>query len=541
MTRSRLADRAQLVARTMRVEDLIRDVRSGKLTTPFFQRPLKWDDANRVALFDSILQGFPIGTLLLRKRSPDEGEPVRLGKIAVDAHAGEIYDIVDGQQRVHTLASEALGERLADQRAIYYDLEAHELGAVPRGRRDLPAHWLLITTALDSEKLIDRLVTAQLPQSQREEAISVGKRLREYDLPVYFLEGTGESLAREIFRRTNRSGHELTEAEVFDAVFAVRGGPGQNSIAGIARTIEARGFGKLDDHEPIRRALIAVIGKDPLRATADDVSETDVRKALPRARAALLRAVDLVSEAGFPHARLLPYSLALVMLAAFFDRFPDVEDRTRILLRRWLWRGALNGMHRGDVAPIRKALQIIRTNDESEAASKLAMQMAETRVSPGSPARAPLRGPHAQTRIALGALLTLGPRDLTDEPVSPAAIFGDGGAVGSKLSTSTGELSGTLANRILLPPDPAVDPAVLVEMPDEWLETHALSRKELGWLERRRPERALESRAARLDDILRGVFEARAEWDQTDRPSIAALRRRVETEPGDGKARRKRA
>lgn len=52
-------ERTSLEASTLRIEDLVRRVRDGKLTTPWFQRSLKWKDEDRRAFFDSILQGSP--------------------------------------------------------------------------------------------------------------------------------------------------------------------------------------------------------------------------------------------------------------------------------------------------------------------------------------------------------------------------------------------------------------------------------------------------------------------------------------------------
>ncbi|AGP38459.1 hypothetical protein BE04_34875 [Sorangium cellulosum] len=515
-----------LAAQNWKVEKLIESVAQGRLTTPFFQRPLKWDDEDRVALFDSILRGYPIGTLLLRRRRAD-GEPARLGSLELPGpEEGDVLEIVDGQQRVHTLAAAALLHDDTDLRPVYYDLHQKKFMVVPRGRKELPSHWLLVATAIDSAKLVDWLVDANLPKKERALAIAVGKRLREYDVPSYILEADDDAVAREVFRRTNRQGHSLLESEVFDALFADRGAQSPLSLAGIVRAIAKSGFGELEA-ETVRRALLVILGKDPLRATASDVDKSAVKKALPRVRVALQRAVAMMTEAGFPHARLVPYSLTFVMLAAFFERFPELEDRTRILLRRWIWRGALNALHRGDVAPIRAALRTIRNEPESRAAAELARQVAHQRaIVTGEGVREAARLNYAATRILCAAMFRLNPVDVRDEtPVHVADAFrGENDPFVLLFPRSRSPLASSLANRLLHPTIEHTElMAYLAEAPRSVWKSHALNESILDAISRGQDEEALERRAQLLSKKIDKLLDAQAEWGQSDRPSIDAL------------------
>lgn len=515
-----------LTARTWKVEDLIKAVSQGRLTTPFFQRPLKWEDGDRVALFDSIRRGFPIGTLLLRRR-PADGKRARLGSLELPAPLdGDVFEIVDGQQRMHTLAAAALLENEGDLRRIYYDLKTSAFGVVPRSRKDVPDHWLMAAVAIDLPKLVDWLVEVGLPRALRTEAIAVGKRLREYDVPSYILETDDVAVVREVFRRANLRAHALTEGEVFDAMFAERGARSQSGLAGVARAIAKTGFGEMEV-ETIRRSILAILGKDPLRATAADLDKDDVKKTLPRARAALQRAAEMMEEAGFLHARLVPYTLTFVMLAAFFDKFPEVEPRTRTLLRRWIWRGALNAQHRGERTPIRAALRTIRDGTESEAAAMLARQAVETApVVTGDGVRNPARLDDAGPRILTAAMAYLGPVDIRDESVIDVArLFREQDDPFVLLAPKAkGPLAQSLANRLLHPPiDPGDLLPCLAEIPEGAWETHAINASILDALARGHDDEAIERREKLLAQRLGAVLDARAEWKQNDRPSLDAL------------------
>src|ERR1700683_4063091 len=49
--------------------DLVRDVQRGVLRVPPFQRGFRWEPSDVTKLFDSLYRGFPIGNLLLWRRS----------------------------------------------------------------------------------------------------------------------------------------------------------------------------------------------------------------------------------------------------------------------------------------------------------------------------------------------------------------------------------------------------------------------------------------------------------------------------------------
>ena len=55
----------------MEVEDLLKDIKSGKLGLPDLQRPFVWKDNKVRDLLDSMLKGFPIGYIMILS-SPED-------------------------------------------------------------------------------------------------------------------------------------------------------------------------------------------------------------------------------------------------------------------------------------------------------------------------------------------------------------------------------------------------------------------------------------------------------------------------------------
>ena len=60
-------NRLHLQAETLTVEGLIRQVKRGLIRVPDFQRPLRWESEDVKLFFDSIYQGYPVGSFLMRR------------------------------------------------------------------------------------------------------------------------------------------------------------------------------------------------------------------------------------------------------------------------------------------------------------------------------------------------------------------------------------------------------------------------------------------------------------------------------------------
>jgi len=119
------------------IRELLEDVKSGTLMLPMIQRPFVWRNEERLErLFDSIIAGYPIGIVLLYKKSPAEkmkiyGRKFFLSKID-DSALEKSYDfseaitdkqylVLDGQQRLQSLYLGYYGHTFLGKR-LYYNL-----------------------------------------------------------------------------------------------------------------------------------------------------------------------------------------------------------------------------------------------------------------------------------------------------------------------------------------------------------------------------------------------------------------------------------
>ena len=539
MEKARLDRRPE--ARTFTVETLLEHVRDGRIRIPDFQRPLRWRASHVLDLFDSVYRGFPVGDLLLSK-GPAEGGLLHFGPLQVAAQAvPDAYFVVDGQQRITALAGAMLHpERRprGDIHAVWFDLEAE--GFVRSQSAEPPPHWIPLNVVGDSFVLLTWLHEwpfRTLRPDLVQRAIALGKALREYQIPAYIVEGASKEVLRLIFKRANTSGVAMQESEVFEALFEAKGPRPIESAC--ARLQEDTGFGEISK-DWFLRCLKVVEGLDLRRSFAEREGDTATLRPEPveRTELALRRAIALLSEdAGVLHAQLLPYRLPLVVLAKFFHRHPEPHPRTRDLLVRWVWRGALSGVHTNSSDATVHHLQSLIGDDEFVSVEGLLRTLpAEI---PFPTAYTAWYGQSAKARLCAIAMAHLGPRvpELLGEEVGFDGLRAllDKKEIGRVFLDVGPRGESTVARRILLP-----DRRKLRDLSgasEEVLRSHALDREaaallrqgaltgdELKSFERRR--------AQILDPWLQCFFTERSAVGESDRPPIRELVRRASARMG---------
>ena len=514
-------------ARSFSIEDLLQEIRIGRIRVPPFQRGLRWENVDRLNLFDSIYRGFPIGTLLFWKRQAEAGA-VTFGRFAVDSEArSDALWVVDGQQRITTLADVLLVGPGTDPegRTIRFDLEERKFAYGNAGQK-APPRWIPVSEVHDSARLLAWAYANHLKGTELSNALDLGKRLREYQVPAYVVEAIDEEVLRQIFDRSNSSGKALTASEVFDALHGAVTPGEPASLRGVAKDLKDLKFGQVEE-DLVLRALLAVRGKDPARGFRQ-IPRDDVPEALAETASALRQAITFVKTvAQFPHIELLPYKLPLATLSLFFHVHRDPNPRTRRLLTRWLWRGAISGTHRGDTVGLRRTLKAITPGNEERSVQKL---LAEAGDPPSElPSLRPFKFNHARTKLQLVALAALGPRHLAtggDLDITKLCEQPSGPTVRLSTKSRIPEAEG-LANRLLHPPMAGIPYRKrLADCKDEAvLRTHIVSQEAQNALHQDDFASFLRLREVDIQRYVSGFLDSKAEWEAADRdrPSLASL------------------
>ncbi|GKT20845.1 DUF262 domain-containing protein [Acidovorax sp. SUPP3334] len=523
-------------ARAFKIEDLMLEITLGRLRIPTFQRRLAWDRSDSRKLVDSLYRGYPVGTLLFWQTSAP-ADQWRWG--ALEIRADERQDawlVVDGQQRLVSLARVLLtSDTQSEDFALYFDLDSSEFVFPPsQGAVEEDAsRWLPLNRVLDSEKLFEWLYEKEPSKERRERALQLGKRLREYDIPAYIVRSESEGTLREIFGRLNSMGKRLEASEVFDALNGARNGQRPSTLSQMAlELMQSTNFGRLDD-DILYRLLRVLHGVDVIQSGRDDPLRLDgalAESLYTQTEHAVRLAMDFISrDAGIPHYLLLPYKQPLVTLGKFFHFHPEPKPRSRELLVRWIWRGALTGAHRGDSVSTRTALDHVVAGDEEGSVQRMLAMVGRTEPSlPQVQDRFHFR--YAASKLQALALLDLAPRDLeSGEVLDIASLLNyreeKKDPPYPTIIKSTADMLPLLltgANRIAHPNRPGLRKAV-EEADMAILASHGIQEPALRALQRDDLAEFLKQRARHLQTRFAEVFARQARWQDSDRPSIGAL------------------
>ncbi|MDO5285435.1 MAG: DUF262 domain-containing protein [Actinomycetia bacterium] len=478
---------AQPSARTFPLAHLVDLVRQGKVRVPPFQRGLRWQTSDAVSLLDSVVRGFPIGSLLLWSHEA-EAAAVRLGGVTIDApRLTEAFYVVDGQQRITTFLNVFHREGGDSRFALVYDLRSRQVRA--SRPNDSPEHVIPLPVLFELKEVL-RWVKDHPGYTDRIDEINgVTQRLREFHVPAYVVSSQDEDVLRQIYDRMNSSGKRLTRAEVFRGLFSAREPDSEQVDLGlIATEVRDRLEWGLPDLDTVLQAFMARRGPDVYRDIHhefDDASDDDSefsgesqQQAQRRALEALEKTIRFLQDpVGVPHFSFLPYRYLLIVLTRFFAHFPDPASRNQDLLVRWFWTAARTGPYQvaGSTTGAIKALASgIVSGQENESVQRLLDRMRGKQRLDLSPSR--FRASTAAGRIMLCALWAQqGKSPDTEQPFDRADLALE---LGEDASPSRAcpemvpraelrdELRPSLGNRVIMPGIPIE----MVREPQRWSE-----------------------------------------------------------------------
>jgi len=153
--------------------------------------------------------------------------------------------------------------------------------------------------------------------------------------------------------------------------------------------------------------IVAGTKTEPPRLTAEEAEQ-----AYQQTTEAATSVIQfLKSDVGIPHYDLLPYKQPFVTLGKFFHHHPQPSPRSRELLARWIWRGALNGTHQGNTVSTRNAL--LRIIPESEQRSIEGMlEMVKQKPSQMPSVKEKFNFRYAGSKLLALAFIDIVPRNL---------------------------------------------------------------------------------------------------------------------------------
>lgn len=536
---------ARPVATTYDVARIVELVQKGQVRVPSFQRDFRWGREDVKRLFDSIIKGYPIGSLLLWVRPAPEMD-IAVGRLRLHAPAlDKALWVVDGQQRITSLANVLLPVGQHDERfSLCYDLRDHEIVSAASGARSwvIPFHVLF-----DLQKMLQWFAKRPELGDFLDHATWLVSTIRQYPVPANQVEQGDLRVLQDIFDRLNNSGKRLKRSEVFAALNDVGDAAREGALTFelIAEHIDVdRAFGVVDA-DTVLKAILARRGVDVFREIRNEFGrEGDEGRdvAFAAGEQALLRAVGfLQEEAGVPHIALLCHRYLLVVLARFFALHPEPDQRNRRLLRRWFWRAAVAGpghFRGGATGAIRALCSKIEADDVTRSVQELLRAVGRGVVVLPDSRR--FRTNEAATKILLCSWWDAGPYNPeTRKPYSHFDLWNcieerqtAGDAVRYIIPRVASNRVGA-ANRVLMPQLENDDEAggvllLTVEAEDDpaWsrvLRSHLITAEMVDLFRKTDFDEFMLRRGLAITGHLERFLERMCEWGLEDTPPLSAL------------------
>lgn len=422
------------------VYELIEQISLGTLRVPRFQRPFVWRRDQMRDLLDSIWKRYPIGSLLLWDTDRRMSSFDAIGPLKVpDQPETEVSFVLDGHQRLSTLFGVLNNWEAADPEErreddedpnrwkIWYDAVTGSFVHIDVERQEPEAHhfpmWKLLDTfAFLKEAGRVKEMGGEKAQEQISKFQQLSEIIRAYKLPVIRIRSTDLRQAVDIFSRLNAKGQQMTADQIVSALAyeeTESGEPAFNLAAHIddlQEDLQGWGFGEID-RATILRALLAALGEDIYRTDWTRIFREKqnlrerLRPVVEDTRRSLRQTVDFLQGLGVHNSRLLPYSMQIVVLSAFFKECEKPSPQQKTLLGRWFWVTSFTGWFAsGNPSRSRRLIEELRTEI---APNKEANDLREMRLdTPAQPFPQSFDSRSARVRTFLLVLLSLEPRRL---------------------------------------------------------------------------------------------------------------------------------
>jgi len=347
-----------------------------RLVLPEFQRYEAWEPSKVVALLQSIVEGLPIGSvLILRSRG---SEPLFRWRPLSSAPAegdSPVELLLDGQQRLTALWKALTDsyegyrygvkvqgiEELGTGEAVEKEEATYEVVRLPRRKwMEDPAEWarrgLIPLSLMDPRKDVNELRTwrkaaagedGELEGRLEQHIGELRQRFHEFILPYIALVTNDPEAALSVFIRTNT---KVTRLSPFDLVVAYFARPAVGvNLHELVRSLREevpvmKAYTQVDDLDILRAGALL----QGLRPTNREIFKLDgkrLRDDWPRLTEGARRTFAFLREERIFTGDLLPTEAVVPVLIALWAEVPHggpEEGNARTLLRQYLWRAFLS-------------------------------------------------------------------------------------------------------------------------------------------------------------------------------------------------------
>jgi uncharacterized protein with ParB-like and HNH nuclease domain len=355
------------------ISEYISDFEEGSLQVPLFQRDFVWDTDQKLELFRSIANGYPIGSVLFWKPNKETLEIFEnidnkqtLGGYFIPPKNNDSLYILDGFQRLSTLIGCLIDPNKAKNKGIQrnddtwykefnfvYNLDAEDFEVVKvKDFSKLKSYQIPIHKLVDNKNFYYFQRTLFNENNNQIELYlkryeEIGDRFSKYKIPNIKLFGGTISEAIEIFQKLNSQGSKITIDWVISAIL-IKKDPSFRLGDEITNLIknELKSF---EFHTIKREVILNCIFNSFGKAYFDTFSKNDKKvedlvkrgdfiDITKKTFKAIIKAAKFMYEALMVlDAKLIPYNNQFIFITDFFTKIQNPTPSQLEKLKKWFW------------------------------------------------------------------------------------------------------------------------------------------------------------------------------------------------------------
>lgn len=329
------------------LREVANKIRSGEYAIPAFQRNFVWKPSQIIDLFDSILNGFPIGTLILWKPLKNEIPPVKdiVTETISDNQEAEHF-ILDGRQRCtafYCCVNDIEGKSPCFK--LYYNLEKNIFEYA--NKQSNLEQMVLVSDVYDTFKMLNLL--QNMMQSVKDEKLllkyltsikELNAALQSYEITEVFISNCSLDDSSNVFSRINSKGTDISAVEMIQAVSYKNKKSVliASEIKDLIESFDVYGFQDMKSDD-VLNCCYKYIGKSYFdNKVMKLLMDSDLDTIVPQLKNDVKKAVEFLhDECNVISYRLLPYNRQLIATANFFrvKKNPSMEELSE--LKKWIY------------------------------------------------------------------------------------------------------------------------------------------------------------------------------------------------------------
>jgi len=343
-------DKISVKPDTIYLEDLLEEIANGGYQIPVFQREFVWKTSQILELFDSILKGYPIGSLLFWK-TKDYKTKNEIGPYIIKKSNSDIKYVLDGFQRISTLFGvlmnpknfpEEINHIKLKEFLIFFDIKENNFSK--QTRKD-NIFSIPLYKVYDNRELFDfirQLDKENITEIEKNEYIDNVRNLHDilhkYRLPYVEIKGGDIESSVEIFARLNSTGTEISEDYILSARSYVEMKFNLiDSITEFLNTLNSYNFEDLK-RDMILKCIYNARGTFHYDVNREDLLKDNLEYFTQAAYIHIEKTVEFLYKKLFViDIHLLPYPAQLIFISEYFRLNPDPTVVELQFLKKWFW------------------------------------------------------------------------------------------------------------------------------------------------------------------------------------------------------------